>query len=409
MTKKTNSFQAEVQEILNLMIHSLYSKREIFLRELISNASDAIDKLKFEILTNKELAKTAASSFEIRIDRDPANRTLTIHDNGIGMTKEEVEENIGTIAHSGTKAWVKMSREIQKNPELIGEFGVGFYSSFMVADKVKLTTQKTGTDKSVLWESDGLNGTYTIEEAQAARPEGSGTSITLFLKEFKDEKGNPEENAPDFTDQWTVQNLVQTYSDFVSHPIKMKCEETKYDNDGKDKKTEIVDRTLNSMQALWEKSPADITEKEYKDFYRHITHDWSDPLKWIHYKAEGTMEFNSIMYIPTQKPMNYDFMEYKHGLNLYVKRVFIMSDCEELIPKYLRFIKGMVDSNDLSLNVSREILQKDRQVARIKKSLTGKILSTLKDMLDKDRKNYETFWNVFGPSPSMLKHFFETK
>ncbi|MEO5969126.1 MAG: molecular chaperone HtpG, partial [Bdellovibrionia bacterium] len=269
----------------------------------------------------------------------------------------------------------------------IGQFGVGFYSAFMVADRVTMHTQKAGTTQGVFWESDGA-GTYTVDELP--REKGHGTTITLHLKEFKADEGEVQ----DFTDFWTLKEIVKKYSDFVSYPIKIlhSREQTK------DDKTETVveDETLNSQKALWLRSPSEVTPEEYNEFYRHLTHDWVDPLKTIHYKAEGTMEFASILYLPSQKPFNYDFRDRKIGLNLYVKRVFIKGDCEELLPPYLRFMKGMVDSDDLSLNVSREILQQDRQILRIKKALASKVLSVLKELLESDRASYEKFWANFG-------------
>jgi len=392
MTKETNSFQAEVQELLNLMIHSLYSEREIFIRELISNASDAIDRLKFETLTNKELSGKVSHDFEIRLTPNAETKKLTISDNGIGMSKEEIIENIGKIAHSGTKKWLKHTKELSNNPELIGQFGVGFYSSFMVADKVTLHTQKAGDSNGTLWESDGVGGAYTIEEKP--REEGCGTTITLQLKVFKDDEGNIDKSAQDFTDNFTLKGLVRKYSDFIAHPIKMTVEE-EVEKDGK-KTKEIKDETLNSQKALWERRPSEVKEKEYSDFYKHLTHAYNDPHKTIHFKAEGMIEFTALMYIPQEKPFNYDFQDYHFGLSLYVKRVFIMNDCEELLPRYLRFMRGMIDSSDLSLNVSREILQKDIQGIRIKKSITGKILNQLADELKKDRDQYLKFWECFG-------------
>jgi len=388
MTKQVQSFQAETKELLDLMIHSLYSHREIFLRELISNASDALEKLKFESLTDQSLI-SSGHQLEIRIEVDKTKRTLSISDGGIGMTREEVVQNIGTIAHSGTKAFLKMKQEAKSNPELIGQFGVGFYSSFMVADRVTLHTQKAGTQAGVLWESDG-GGTYSIEDL--ARPQGTGTTITLHLKEFKEK--DEEGTVPDFTDTWVVKDIVKKYSDFVAYPVKMKVEQEIQ----KDDKTETVieDETLNSQKALWLRSPSEITQEEYSEFYKLLSHDWTDPLKTIHYKAEGTMEFASILFIPSKKPFNYDYRDRKVGLSLYVKRVFIKGDCEELLPPYLRFVKGMVDSDDLSLNVSREILQQDRQIVRIKKALTSKILNSLKELLEGDRPAYEKFWSEFG-------------
>ena len=396
MTKQTQIFQAETKELLNLMIHSLYSRREIFLRELISNASDAIEKLKFEALTDSTLP-TVSEGFEIRLDPNKDLKTLSISDNGIGMTYDEVIKNIGTIAHSGTKSFLKVREELKNNPDLIGQFGVGFYSAFMVADRVTLHTQKAGSQTGTLWESDG-SGTYTIEEMP--RPTGHGTTITLHLKEFKTEEGE----AQDFTNPWTLKGIVKKYSDFVSFPIKMTTtREVTADpqGDGADtpeakNETVIEDETLNSCKALWLRASSEIKEEEYQEFYRHLCHDWVPPLKTVHYKAEGTTEFVSLLFFPAQKPFNYDYRDRKVGLSLYVKRVFIKSDCEELLPPYLRFMQGMVDSDDLTLNVSRELLQQDRQILRIKKALTSKILSTLKDLLEKDRPTYEKFWKPFG-------------
>jgi len=402
MTKQTQTFQAETKELLDLMIHSLYSHREIFLRELISNASDAIEKLKFESLTNNALAGMT-TDFEIRLETDKDKKTLSITDNGIGMSLDEVVKNIGTIAHSGTKSFMKIRQEMKEHPELIGQFGVGFYSAFMVADRVTLSTKKAGSSTGVLWESEG-NGTYTVEEAP--REQGHGTTITLHLKDLtKDSQkdspktaGDEEGDVQDFTDTWTLKEIVKKYSDFVSFPIKMKVSREKPIENDKDGKTETVieDETLNSQKALWLRPPSEITKEQYTEFYRHLSHDWIEPLKTIHYKAEGTMEFTSILFLPAQKPFNYDYRDRKIGLSLYVKRVFIKGDCEELLPPYLRFVQGMVDSDDLSLNVSREILQQDRQIVRIKKALTSKVLSSLKELIEGDRTSYEKFWNHFG-------------
>jgi molecular chaperone HtpG len=396
MTKQTQIFQAETKELLNLMIHSLYSRREIFLRELISNASDAIEKLKFEALTDKTLT-AVSEGFEIRLEPNKDLKTLSIMDNGIGMTYDEVVKNIGTIAHSGTKSFLKVREELKDNPDLIGQFGVGFYSSFMVADRVTLHTQKAGSNTGTLWESDG-SGTYTIEEMP--RSAGHGTTITLHLKEFPQEEGEVQ----DFTNPWTLKGVVKKYSDFVSFPIKMTTtreasagtDEDQAEGKEVKKETVIEDETLNSCKALWLRAPSDIKEEEYQEFYRHLSHDWVPPLKTVHYRAEGTTEFVSLLFFPAQKPFNYDYRDRKVGLSLYVKRVFIKSDCEELLPPYLRFMQGMVDSDDLTLNVSREILQQDRQILRIKKALTSKVLSSLKDLLENDRPTYEKFWKPFG-------------
>lgn len=388
MAKTTQSFQAEIQQLLDLMIHSLYSNREIFLRELVSNASDAIDKLKFEAITQHSLAELA-KNFEIRLEADEKNHTLKITDNGIGMTQQEVVQYLGTIAHSGTKAFVQKSKELAQHPELIGQFGVGFYSAFMVAKKVTVHTQKAGTQEGTLWESEG-NGTYSVDSVP--RAQGHGTTITLQLKDFA-----KEEEVANFADTWTIKDLIKKYSDFIAYPIVMKVE-SKKPIEGKEGEFETVieDQVLNSQKALWLKNPSEVKEEEYKEFYKHLTHDWADPYKTIHFKAEGTMEFSALMYLPSQRPWNYFYKDAEYGLSLYIKRVFIMQDCKDLIPSYLRFVKGMVDSSDLSLNVSREILQQDRQVSAIRKSLVSKILNTLKETLNKDRTGYENFWAQFG-------------
>lgn len=370
-----HSFNAEIQQLLDLMIHSLYSQKEIFLRELISNSSDALDKLKFQSLTHTDLLPSG-HEFGIRLEVDKSARTLKIIDSGIGMSASEVQEYIGTIARSGTKKFQQMNEEMKSRPELIGQFGVGFYSAFMVADRVVLHTQKAGEKEGVLWESEG-KGTYSLQNVP--RAEGIGTTITLKLKEFP-----PEEQVADYTDSFVIQGLVKKYSDFIPYPIKMKNDKGE-------------DETLNSQKALWLKSPSEVTAEEYKDFYQHLTHDWNAPLKTIHYKAEGTMEFSSLLFIPEKKPWNLMYKDQDFGLSLYVKKVFIMSDAKDLIQPYLRFVRGLVDSSDLSLNVSREMLQQDRQVTQIRKNVVSKVLSTLKEMLTKDRSQYENFWTEFGP------------
>lgn len=390
MAKQTQSFNAEIKQLLDIVIHSLYSHKEIFLRELISNASDAIDKLKFESLTNSSLLP-ANHEFEIRLTPDSKTNTLKITDTGIGMSPEDVTSFIGTIAKSGTKAFSQLkSQDLKNRPDLIGQFGVGFYSAFMVADKVTLHTQKAGSSVGTLWESVG-DGSYTIDEVP--RPEGIGTTIILHLK-TNDESSKTEEatdKAPqNFADVWTLKSLIKKYSDFIAWPIKMQTAgETETE-------TEIKDETLNSMKALWLRPPAEVTTEEYKEFYQHLTHDWNEPLKHVHYRAEGSMEFTGLFYIPSKKPWNYQTKDYEFGLNLYIKRVFIMENCKELMPPWLRFVKGMVDSSDLSLNVSREILQQDRQVIMMRKNLVNKVLSTLKDLLGKDRTQFEQFFNEFG-------------
>lgn len=389
--KQTQNFNAEIKQLLDIVVHSLYSNREIFLRELISNASDAIDKLKFQSLTQSELAPLVQSP-QIRLDPDSQKRSLTISDNGIGMSREEVVEFIGTIAKSGTKAFSQI-QESKNRPDLIGQFGVGFYSAFMVADKVTLHTQKAGTTMGVVWESTG-DGTYTIDEVPRAL--GHGTSITLHLKEAPKE----DESFKDFTDPWTLRSLVKKYSDFIAWPVVMKTEvaakTSEADKEAPPATPEFKDETLNSMKALWLKSPSEVKEEEYQEFYQHLTHDWMPAAKHVHYKAEGMREFNVLFYIPSKKPWNYQTKDFEYGLNLYIKRVFIMENCKDLLPAWLRFVKGLVDSADLSLNVSREILQQDREVAQIKKNVVAKVLSTLKDWMSKDRTAYETFFKEFG-------------
>lgn len=373
MAKQVQNFNAEIKQLLDIVIHSLYSNKDIFLRELLSNASDAIDKLKFNSLTDTNLKDNTWEPM-IRLEPNKDTKTLRIIDNGIGMSPEEVTEFIGTIARSGAKAFAHMNAQMKDKPELIGQFGVGFYSAFMVADKVTLHTQKAGTTEGTLWESIG-DGTYSTDTI--SRPEGHGTTITLHMKDFP-----AEEEVSDYLEPWTLKSLVKKYSDFIAHPIKMKGEKE--------------DETLNSQKALWLKSPSEVTPEEYKEFYQHLTSDWNEPLKTVHYKAEGTMEFNALFYLPSKKPWNYNMRDMEYGLNLYIKRVFIMNDCKDLIPSYLRFVKGLVDSSDLSLNVSRELLQQDRQVSQIRKNVTSKILGTLKDLLTKDRTAYENFWSEFG-------------
>lgn len=389
--KQKQTFQAEIKKLLDLMIHSLYSHKEIFLRELISNASDAMDKRKFISLTD-ETALPAESEMAIELEVIPEQKILKIKDNGVGMTYEEAEKFLGTIAHSGTKELLQHIQEVKEKPELIGQFGVGFYSSFMVAKKVTVHTQKVGSNEAVLWESEG-DGTYTIDKVP--RAEGVGTTITLLLKSDDTATENEANTATadndeahdqdnqDYTSFWTVRGLIKKYSDFIRYPIKMK-------ND----KGEL--ETLNSQKALWLKSPSEVKEEEYQEFYQQIAHDWQKPAKTIHFKAEGTMEFQALLYIPSKQPWNYYSRDIEYGPSLYIKRVFIMNQCQDLLPRHLRFVKGIVDSSDLSLNVSREMLQKDRKVTMIRKSLVNKVYNTLKDMLSQDRTTYETVWKEFG-------------
>lgn len=391
MSKETRQFATETKQILDLMVNSLYSHREIFLRELISNASDALDKLRFEEINHKDWA---VEDKHIRLSTDKESRTLTIHDNGIGMNREEVIQNIGTIAYSGTKSFLKNAEKVKERPDLIGQFGVGFYAAFMVADKVTLHTQRAGDEVGTIWESEG-DGNYSLEEA--ARPQGTGTSITLHLKDTSD-----EENPQDFLEEWTLRSIVKKYSDFIEYPVKMLVtrEVPELDKDGKPvegkMKKESSDEVFNSQKAIWLRDSKEIKEEEYKEFYKHVTNDWNEPLDKIHYKAEGTQEFSALMYIPGNLPFDYNQRDMKYGPSLYVKRVFISDNCEELVPQYLRFIKGVVDSNDLPLNVSRELIQKDRQINLIRKAVVSKVLRHMKTMLTKNRETYLKFWNVFG-------------
>lgn len=385
----TESFQTEVTELLQLIIHSLYSHPKIFLRELISNASDAIDKVQLESLTAADLLP-ANFQPEIRLETGKNPRVLKIKDNGIGMTEDELRENIGTIARSGTREFVRMKKELQENPNLIGQFGVGFYSAFMVADRVAVETQKAGTDSGARWESDG-KGTYSIEPF--IRSEGPGTTVILYLKPHD----NKDDELPDFTDEWVLRSTVKKHSDFIAHPIKMEISrEQPVEGDEDKTETVIEDQLLNSQKAIWLKKPSEVSDEEYTEFYTHLSHDYQEPLTRLHYRAEGVLDFTALLFVPTRRPWNYDYEGIERGLSLYVKRVLIMNDCEELIPPYLRFMKGVIDSSDLSLNVSREMLQHNRQILAIKKAITGRIIKTLQDLLAEDRQKYQTFWKEFG-------------
>jgi len=387
MAKQTKKFKTEVQHLLDLMIHSLYSNKDIYQRELIANAADAIDKARFEALTNSDID---TSDLKVRIEADKEAGTITIIDNGIGMTNEEVVNNIGTIARSGTKAFMQALEEKKEQaandlPELIGQFGVGFYSSFMVADKVELVTKRAGSDEpAVKWTSTGVEK-YSIEEADK---EEQGTSITLHLKE----------DAQDYLQEYKIKSIVKTYSDFIEYPIVMEVTKSEKDPEDEEKTIEIIeDETLNTQKAIWLRTPSDVTEEEHKNFFEHISPMAGEPLKTIHYAAEGTSEFKALLYLPSQPPFDMFQAEgAKSGLHLYVKRVFITGECKELLPEYLRFVKGVVDSSDLPLNVSREILQESKQLKQIEKGLVRKVLSELKKMKDKDYDKYLTFWNAFG-------------
>lgn len=400
MTKATKKFETEVQQLLELVIHSLYSNKDIFLRELISNASDAIDKVRFEAHSDEALLEGNVD-WKIRIIPDKGAGTLTISDNGIGMTIKEVEENIGTIASSGTKAFMEniKGQNLADNPEMIGQFGVGFYASFMAADRVTLVTRRAGnTTTGCRWESTG-DGSYTIEDCEK---ETRGTDIILHLKE----------EAREYLEEWKIRTIVKKYSDYVQYPITTDITRTEPAKGADGKIIEeggdierTVEETLNSMKAIWTRGKSEITDEEYEDFYKHISHDFEKPLKTIHYAAEGVSEFKSILYIPSHKPFDLFLRDHKRGVHLYVKRVFITDNCEALLPDYFRFIKGVVDSSDLPLNVSREILQEDVQIKRIQKNLVSKIISTLSEMKEKSPEDYLKFYKEFGPVMKEGVHF----
>ncbi len=388
-------FKTEVKQLLDLMIHSLYSHKEIFLRELISNASDAIDKARYESLTNSAVLE-GAGDWKIKITADKNAGTLTVSDNGIGMTKEEAVKALGTIAHSGTKEFLNIlqQKDIRNNPELIGQFGVGFYSSFMVSDKVVLITRRAGENvgMGVRWESTA-DGSFTVEDIEK---EQKGTDVILHLKE--------EEKK--YLEPWEIRNIVRKYSDYIEHPVVMDVEREVDSTIEKGKKVKVTEEeTLNSRKAIWLKNKSEISQEEYNEFYRHISHDLADPLKTIHYKAEGTSEFTALLYIPSKAPFNIFYKDFKIGPTLYVKRVQIMDHCEELIPLYLRFVKGVVDSSDLPLNISREILQSNRQVEIIKKSITKQVLDTISDLKEREYDVYLNFYREFGKVLKEGVHF----
>jgi molecular chaperone HtpG len=387
-------FQAETKRLLDLMIHSLYTNKEIFLRELISNASDALDRLRFEALTNPTLLEEN-DKYEIRLETDKEARTLSVSDTGIGMSRDEVMANIGTIARSGTdeaRKGLEAAPTAQMAAELIGRFGVGFYSSFMVADKVVLTTRKAGESAATRWESTA-NGTYLLSEAERDQ---RGTTVTLHLK-----LADPEIGIEDFTDQWALSRIVRKYSDFVTYPIigEYIREETGKGG-GLAQESEpailIEDKILNSMKPIWSRPQSEVSENEYADFYRHISNDWTPPFKTIALKAEGTIEYQALLFIPAQAPYDLFYHAYQGGLRLYAKRVMVIENCEELLPNYLRFIKGMVDSADLPLNISRQTLQQDRHITQIRKWLTKKVLDALTGLFEKDFDNYLKFWGQLG-------------
>lgn len=386
MTTERLEFKTEIKQLLDLMVHSLYSHKEVFLRELISNASDAIDRARYESLTNSDILENDGG-WKIKIFADEDKGTLTVSDNGIGMDHNEIIEALGTIARSGTKEFLAalQNKEVKNNPELIGQFGVGFYSSFMVADRISVLSRKAGTKdkKGVQWESTG-DGTYTVADIEK---ETKGTDVILHLTD----------EGKKYLQQWEIESVIRKYSDFIEHPVVMDIEKEVDSELKKGEKVKITEeKTLNSMKALWLKDKSELTNDEYNEFYKHISHDFTPPAKVIHYKAEGTSEFTALLYIPSRAPMNILYKDYKMGPTLYVKRVQIMDHCEELIPQYLRFIKGVVDSSDLPLNVSREILQHNRQIDIMKTNITKKVLDTLADMKSDDYDNYLKVYSEFG-------------
>lgn len=400
MAEERYEFQAETKQLLDLMIHSIYTNREIFLRELISNCSDAIDKLHYEALTNRDLLE-GDTEFSIRLAIDKDKKTLTVADNGIGMDKEDIKANIGTIARSGTKAFLerlKAEKEDNENvsdKELIGQFGVGFYSAFMVAKDVTVLTRKAGTDTGYCWKSTG-DGSYTLTECDVKH---HGTAVVL---ELKDEFTTGED---DFLDESRLSELVKKYSDYIRYPIMMNVtvKEVPKNEDGQPvegaepiEKTEL--KTLNSMQPLWTRNKSDIKDEEYADFFRHQFYEWEKPMEVFHTKAEGTVEYTALLFIPGSAPMNLYYSDYEPGIQLYSRHVFIMDKCKDLLPEYLRFVKGLVDSPDLSLNISREMLQQSRNLKVIGKNLEKTILKTLARKAEKERPEYEKFWNEFGKS-----------
>lgn len=384
MSTSKMKFKTELSQLMDIIIHSLYSHREIFLRELISNASDAIDKLRFDALTDKSLLGEGDASWEVtvRIDKDAS--TLTVSDNGVGMDRDAIVGDLGTIARSGTKAFMEQLKAGAKaGPELIGQFGVGFYSAFMVADTVTVTSRRADSEMGVEWSSDG-KGTFSVKDVEKA---GRGTDVVLHMKE----------DAAEYLDPWRVKDLVRRFSNYVEHPIVVvhMAEEKGEDEDAEPTMVEKRE-VANSQKAIWLRDKKEVEEEEYNEFYKHVSHDFADPLKTIHYNAEGGLEFKSLLFIPSKRPYDYFMSEPKPRLHLYVKRVFITDACEHLLPQYMRFVKGVVDSSDLPLNVSREMLQDNPLLAKIQKNLVKRVITSLATMLEKDRENYENFFKEFG-------------
>ncbi|MCL6326338.1 molecular chaperone HtpG [Pectobacterium polaris] len=379
--QETRGFQSEVKQLLHLMIHSLYSNKEIFLRELISNSSDAADKLRFRALSAPELY-AGDGDLRVRVSTDKEKRTLTISDNGIGMSRDEVIDNLGTIAKSGTKAFLEsMGSDQVKDSQLIGQFGVGFYSAFIVADKVTVRTRAAGAnaDQGVYWESAG-EGDYTIADITK---DDRGTEITLHLREGEDE----------FLDDWRVRSVISKYSDHIALPVEI---ESRTESEEEGGESTVSWEKINKAQALWTRSKSEVSDEEYNEFYKHISHDFTDPLSWSHNRVEGKQEYTSLLYIPAHAPWDMWNRDHKHGLKLYVQRVFIMDDAEQFMPNYLRFVRGLIDSNDLPLNVSREILQDSRVTQNLRNALTKRVLQMLDKLAKDDVEKYQTFWQQFG-------------
>ncbi|GAA4838619.1 molecular chaperone HtpG [Actinomycetospora corticicola] len=394
---ETIEFQAEARQLLQLMIHSIYSDKDVFLRELISNASDALDKLRMESYRDKDLG-VDTSDLHIELRTDPEARTLTITDNGIGMSRDDVVTLIGTIAKSGTAETLAKLREAQASgteevtAELIGQFGIGFYSSFMVADRVEMTTRRAGTDGGVHWESAG-EGTYELAEVADAP---QGTSITVHLK-----AEDAEDNLHDYADPSVVRRIVKRYSDFITWPILLNpsgVTDTVVEGaeDDDESTPDTSNEPINSRKALWARPRSEVSDEEYAEFYRHVSHDWQEPLETMRFTGEGTFEYQALLFLPAHAPMDLYYRDAKRGVQLYVKRVFVMEDCEALVPEYLRFVKGVVDAQDLSLNVSREILQQDRQIQLIRKRLVKRVLQTITGLRGENAEKYDTFWRECG-------------
>lgn len=389
---KVHPFQAAVSEVLKLVVNSLYSHKEIFLRELVSNSSDALDKLRFRALSEPELL-AGETEFRIRIVPDPDTNTLTISDNGVGMTEQDLQDNLGTIARSGTKEFLSKLEQAKstENPQLIGQFGVGFYSAFLVADRVEVVTRAAGSDQAFRWVSDAKES-YTIE---AAERDSHGTDVILHLGDEHKE----------FVQTYRLRELISRYSDYLAHPIEMPKAKIAKDEKEKDESSAPEFERVNQEGALWQKSPKDVTEEQYTEFYRHLSHDWEKPLAHRHFRVEGTQMFAGLIFLPSRPPFDLFDQAAKHGVRLHVRRVFVMDDCEELLPKYLRFIKGLVDSEDLPLNVSRELLQDSRAIKIIKKQIVNHALSMIEEVADQKPEEYRKFWENFGAVLKEGLHF----